>query len=93
MSDLLAPILFVTQNEVESFWCLTGFMDLVVSIERGPSEGPIVVQVKMWWVLSDVPPVQHQNFEESQEAMKQQLLQLSILLKALDPELYDFLGR
>uniref|UniRef100_A0A8C8DK03 TBC1 domain family member 15 n=1 Tax=Oryzias sinensis TaxID=183150 RepID=A0A8C8DK03_9TELE len=57
MSDLLAPILFVTQNEVESFWCLTGFMDLV----------------------------------ESQEAMKQQLLQLRILLKALDPELCDFL--
>ncbi|KAA8585470.1 hypothetical protein FQN60_004164, partial [Etheostoma spectabile] len=48
MSDLLSPLLFVTQNE-------------------------------------------HQNFEESQEAMKQQLLQLSILLKALDPELCDFL--
>uniref|UniRef100_A0A3Q2P023 TBC1 domain family member 15 n=1 Tax=Fundulus heteroclitus TaxID=8078 RepID=A0A3Q2P023_FUNHE len=62
MSDLLAPILFVTQNEVESFWCLTGFMELL-----------------------------HQNFEESQEAMKQQLLQLSVLLKALDPELCDFL--
>uniref|UniRef100_A0A8C1V3Z5 TBC1 domain family, member 17 n=1 Tax=Cyprinus carpio TaxID=7962 RepID=A0A8C1V3Z5_CYPCA len=62
MSDLLSPLLFVTQNEVESFWCLTGFMDLV-----------------------------HQNFEESQEAMKQQLLQLSILLRALDPELCDYL--
>uniref|UniRef100_A0A3Q0R2A2 TBC1 domain family, member 17 n=1 Tax=Amphilophus citrinellus TaxID=61819 RepID=A0A3Q0R2A2_AMPCI len=62
MSDLLSPILFITQNEVESFWCLTGFMELV-----------------------------HQNFEESQEAMKQQLLQLSVLLKALDPELCDFL--
>uniref|UniRef100_A0A3Q2D3M0 TBC1 domain family, member 17 n=1 Tax=Cyprinodon variegatus TaxID=28743 RepID=A0A3Q2D3M0_CYPVA len=62
MSDLLSPILFVTQNEVESFWCLTGFMELV-----------------------------HHNFEESQEAMKEQLLQLSILLKALDPELCDFL--
>ncbi|KAL4658300.1 TBC1 domain family member 17 [Arapaima gigas] len=62
MSDLLSPILFVTQNEVESFWCLTGFMELV-----------------------------HQNFEESQEAMKQQLLQLSILLKAIDPELCDYL--
>uniref|UniRef100_A0A672STE0 TBC1 domain family member 17-like n=1 Tax=Sinocyclocheilus grahami TaxID=75366 RepID=A0A672STE0_SINGR len=62
MSDLLSPLLFVTQNEVESFWCLTGFMDLV-----------------------------HQNFEESQEAMKQQLLQLSVLLRALDPELCDYL--
>uniref|UniRef100_A0A672SSA6 TBC1 domain family member 15 n=1 Tax=Sinocyclocheilus grahami TaxID=75366 RepID=A0A672SSA6_SINGR len=61
MSDLLSPLLFVTQNEVESFWCLTGFMDL------------------------------HQNFEESQEAMKQQLLQLSVLLRALDPELCDYL--
>uniref|UniRef100_A0A8D3DM58 TBC1 domain family member 15 n=1 Tax=Scophthalmus maximus TaxID=52904 RepID=A0A8D3DM58_SCOMX len=57
MSDLLSPLLFITQNEVESFWCLTGFMELV-----------------------------HQNFEESQEAMKKQLLQLSILLKALDPD-------
>lgn len=62
MSDLLSPVLFVTQNEVESFWCLVGFMELL-----------------------------HQNFEESQEAMKQQLLQLSVLLKALDPELCDFL--
>ncbi|XP_069047925.1 TBC1 domain family member 17 [Lepisosteus oculatus] len=62
MSDLLSPILFVTQNEVEAFWCLTGFMELV-----------------------------HQNFEESQEAMKQQLLQLNILLRTLDPELCDFL--
>lgn len=43
----------------------------------------------MW---RDVPPAQHQNFEESQEAMKQQLLQLSVLLRALDPELCDFLG-
>ncbi|KAL2101358.1 hypothetical protein ACEWY4_003119 [Coilia grayii] len=62
MSDLLSPLLFVTQNEVESFWCLTGFMDMV-----------------------------HQNFEESQEAMKHQLLQLSLLLRALDPELCDYL--
>lgn len=31
MSDLLSPVLFVTQNEVESFWCLTGFMELLVS--------------------------------------------------------------
>ncbi|KAK6307049.1 hypothetical protein J4Q44_G00221970 [Coregonus suidteri] len=50
MSDLLAPLLFVTQNE-------------------------------------------HQNFEESQEAMKQQLLQLSLLLKALNPELLDYLNK
>lgn len=44
-------------------------------------------------VSSGSLPEQHQNFEESQEAMKQQLLQLSVLLKALDPELCDFLGQ
>uniref|UniRef100_V9KEN0 TBC1 domain family member 15 n=1 Tax=Callorhinchus milii TaxID=7868 RepID=V9KEN0_CALMI len=29
MSDLLSPVLYVTQNEVDSFWCLTGFMERV----------------------------------------------------------------
>ncbi|KAG8433927.1 hypothetical protein GDO86_012337 [Hymenochirus boettgeri] len=62
MSDLLSPILFVTQNEVEAFWCFTGFMALV-----------------------------HHNFEESQESMKKQLVQLNLLLRVLDPALCDFL--
>lgn len=30
MSDLLSPILFVVQNEVDAFWCFCGFMELVV---------------------------------------------------------------
>ncbi|GCB59880.1 hypothetical protein scyTo_0014060 [Scyliorhinus torazame] len=29
MSDLLSPILYITQNEVDSFWCFTGFMGQV----------------------------------------------------------------
>lgn len=29
MSDLLSPILFVVQNEVDAFWCFCGFMELV----------------------------------------------------------------
>jgi hypothetical protein len=29
MSDLLAPILFVMQNEVDAFWCFVGFMQKV----------------------------------------------------------------
>ncbi|XP_025051799.1 TBC1 domain family member 17 isoform X2 [Alligator sinensis] len=29
MSDLLSPVLYVTQNEVDAFWCFSGFMDLV----------------------------------------------------------------
>ncbi|XP_058136636.1 TBC1 domain family member 17 isoform X4 [Dasypus novemcinctus] len=62
MSDLLSPILYVLQNEVDAFWCFCGFMELV-----------------------------HGNFEESQETMKQQLGQLLLLLRVLDPPLCDFL--
>ncbi|XP_071514624.1 TBC1 domain family member 15 isoform X2 [Panulirus ornatus] len=29
MSDLLAPILYVTQNEATAFWCFAGYMDMV----------------------------------------------------------------
>ena len=31
MSDLLAPILVIMENEVDAFWCLAGFMERVVS--------------------------------------------------------------
>ena len=31
MSDLLAPILYVMQNEVDAFWCFVGFMKRVQS--------------------------------------------------------------
>ena len=29
MSDLLSPILYVMENEVDAFWCFAGFMRLV----------------------------------------------------------------
>jgi len=31
MSDLLSPILFVMNDEVDAFWCFVGFMDKVVT--------------------------------------------------------------
>ena len=30
MSDLLSPILFLMENEVEAFWCFAGFMEKLV---------------------------------------------------------------
>lgn len=30
MSDLLAPIMVIMDNEVDSFWCFVGFMDRLV---------------------------------------------------------------
>ncbi|CAG0901162.1 unnamed protein product, partial [Darwinula stevensoni] len=29
MSDLLSPILFIMENEVDAFWCFVGFMDIM----------------------------------------------------------------
>lgn len=31
MSDLLSPILFVMDSEVDAFWCFVSFMDQMVS--------------------------------------------------------------
>lgn len=42
MSDLLAPILYVTQDEATAFWCFVGYMDMVVSgatERRGKDKG------------------------------------------------------
>ena len=41
MSDLLAPILVVMDNEVDAFWCFAGYMDMVVriNIRIGDGEG------------------------------------------------------
>jgi len=30
MSDLLSPILFLMENEVDAFWCFVGFMNRIV---------------------------------------------------------------
>nr|XP_057931689.1 TBC1 domain family member 15 isoform X2 [Doryrhamphus excisus] len=62
MSDLLSPIVFVMENEVDAFWCFVSFMDQM-----------------------------HQNFEEQMQGMKTQLIQLSTLLRLLDPSFWSYL--
>ena len=32
MSDMLAPILYVVDNEVDAFWCFVGLMEIMVSV-------------------------------------------------------------
>lgn len=41
MSDLLSPILYVIQNEVDAFWCFCGFMELVVRLGSGVGHRPV----------------------------------------------------
>lgn len=90
MSDLLSPILYVIQNEVDAFWCFCGFMELVVRLRTGVGDRP--PSRGRGPALHVAFPPQHGNFEESQETMKRQLGQLLLLLRVLDPPLCDFLG-
>ncbi|RXG56612.1 TBC1 domain family member 15 [Armadillidium vulgare] len=62
MSDLVAPILYVIQNEAMTFWCFVGYMELV-----------------------------YRNFDLDQSGMKQQLSDLSQVLRVIDPELWEVL--
>ena len=39
MSDLLAPLLAVMDNEVDTFWCFVGYMNMVVSGVCGRGRG------------------------------------------------------
>lgn len=33
MSDLLSPVLYVMENEVDAFWCFASYMDQMVRTE------------------------------------------------------------
>lgn len=33
MSDLLAPLLYVLEDEVDTFWCFVAYMERVVSFK------------------------------------------------------------
>lgn len=45
MSDLLSPILFVMENEVDAFWCFVSFMDQMVCGDEQRADVAVSVQV------------------------------------------------
>jgi len=54
MSDLLAPLLELFNNEVDAFWCFVGFMDRVVSIilvHLLPGFGVVLKHINFYRVL------------------------------------------
>jgi len=64
MNELLSPTLFVMQDEVETYWCFKGIMDIKES-----------------------------NFHKDQNGMHIQLLELSRIIKLMDPALYSYLEK
>ena len=97
MSDLCAPIMVVMENEVDAFWCFAGFMDIIVSNFFSiywPKHHQLVVLPSHWFLPFFIFIFfQGHNFELDQAGMKDQLRQLNLLLKFLDPQLHNHLGR
>ncbi|XP_057692288.1 TBC1 domain family member 15 isoform X2 [Corythoichthys intestinalis] len=85
MSDLLSPIVFVLESEADAFWCFVSFMEQLVSGRRARPTGAAL------FFLPRSPLLQHRNFEEQMQGMKAQLIQLSSLLRLLDPSFCNYL--
>lgn len=62
MSDMLSPILYVTKNEVDAFWC---FVEVMKRVKK--------------------------CFDFEHGGLKRQLLDMKDVLKAVDPELHNYL--
>ena len=89
MSDLLAPLLSVMENEVDTFWCFAGFMEMVVHVVH------VVVRETLHIVIISVcfnGILQGHHFEVSQTGMRNRLKQLRALLNVSDPKFYQFLS-
>ncbi|PYH48150.1 GTPase-activating protein GYP7 [Aspergillus saccharolyticus JOP 1030-1] len=76
MSDLLAPIYAVMQDDAVAFWAFAGFMDRMVLSSLLYSR-PYINS-----------PNQEQNFLRDQSGMRAQLTTLDHLVQLMDPQLY-----
>jgi len=78
MSDLLAPIYAIMQDDAVAFWGFVGFMERMVSLSAC-STGESAHMMK------------ERNFLRDQSGMRLQLLTLDHLVQLLDPKLYQHL--
>ena len=78
MSDLLAPIYAVMQDDAVAFWAFVGFMDRMVIIISLLPLLPIIL----------MHSTQERNFLRDQSGMRAQLLTLDHLVQLMDPQLY-----
>lgn len=77
MSDLLAPIYAVMQDDAVAFWAFVGFMERMVysSYKKNIQKPPLTSH-------------QERNFLRDQSGMRAQLLTLDHLVQLMDPQLY-----
>lgn len=77
MSDLLAPIYAVMQDDAVAFWGFVGFMKRMVGSRQLEK-----------YVYFDADNIQERNFLRDQSGMRAQLLTLDHLVQLMDPALY-----
>lgn len=80
MSDLLAPIYAVMQDDAVAFWGFVGFMERMVCIKPA---GPYFQTSRQGLTF-----FQERNFLRDQSGMRKQLLTLDHLVQLMDPKLY-----
>lgn len=52
MSDLLSPILFLMEDEVEAFWCFAGFMEkLVRNLHTQNVGGKYCLMIQLYFLV------------------------------------------
>jgi len=78
MSDLLAPIYAVMQDDAVAFWGFVNFMNRMVSVFISFS----------WCITAHTECFQERNFLRDQSGMRLQLTTLDHLVQLLDPKLY-----
>lgn len=76
MSDLLAPIYAVMQDDAVAFWGFVGFMDRMVRSRTALVYRPLLTTS------------QERNFLRDQSGMRKQLTTLDHLVQLMDPKLY-----
>ena len=84
MSDMLAPILYVVDNEVDAFWCFAGLMEQMVSTYWSTGQ--------QWNFIMACNVLQMQIFDLSQDHTKERIKKLRTLVVLVCPNLYHFLG-
>uniref|UniRef100_A0A665VLP1 TBC1 domain family member 15 n=1 Tax=Echeneis naucrates TaxID=173247 RepID=A0A665VLP1_ECHNA len=67
MSDLLSPILFVMENEVDAFWCFVSFMDQMHQNFEEPMQG-VKTQLIQLSTLLRLLDLAFWNYLESQDS-------------------------
>ena len=95
MSDLLAPILVVMDDEADAFWCFACIMDTCVCYHSKILLSHTILfycTFKNIIIVTITHTYQERNFSRDQNGMHKQLNDLRTIEMLIEPSLYHYLG-